>query len=299
MKKRICLLLSCILCLSLIACGDDESSMAAVTTQTPTESQSPFDSIGNIDFTVNIDPVTIDPTREFDFDLDIEVPTIHIEPITVAPRDEDFFNNLIGDWEPLDIETFDAGDFIKKSQNNFSVSDQKTIESMDKEKLLIIAEKKANLLDDLAAAYKDSGISVQIDKTTGTITLDSSVLFATDSYTVSAAGKELLKQFVQIYTGVIFHDTYSGFVSQIVIEGHTDTTGTYDYNMTLSQNRADAVMTYLLSQEAGVDQETAALLKDTMMAVGYSYDQPIYDANGKVDLAASRRVSFRFLIDIA
>lgn len=53
-------------------------------------------------------------------------------------------------------------------------------------------------------------------------------------------------------------------------------------------------MDYCLSSETGVD--TSKLAK-TMETVGYSQSRPAYDSDGNVDIAASRRVSFRFVVN--
>ena len=176
-----------------------------------------------------------------------------------------------------------------------SFEEQKMLENISEDKVAEILEKKANLLVDLAAAYADSGLNVTIDEATGEITLDSSVLFDVNSSTVSEDGKAFLEQFINIYTGVVFDSKYDGFVSQIMVEGHTDTSGGYDMNLQLSQARAESVRDYCLSVAADhVDALTSMLCP-----VGYSYTDPVYDANGNVDMAASRRVAFRFLINLA
>ena len=83
------------------------------------------------------------------------------------------------------------------------------------------------------------------------------------------------------------------------MEGHTDTDGTYERNLELSQERADNVLNYCLSAECGVDSAYADLFAQSAQAVGYSYDKPVYDVDGNVDMDASRRVSFRFVINLA
>ncbi|MBO5870913.1 MAG: OmpA family protein [Clostridia bacterium] len=161
-----------------------------------------------------------------------------------------------------------------------------------------IVEKTENLLDDLAKAYRDEGLNVTVNAQTGEIALDSTVLFAVNESDVSAEGKTFLQKFIQVYASVVFSDKYDNFVSAIMVEGHTDTTGSYELNQTLSQARADSVKQYCLSDDCGVDATYRSALQEMLQAVGYSYDKPIYKENGEVDMDASRRVSFRFIVNL-
>ena len=291
MKKLILISTSLLLCLSFVACGSAEE---------PTKANSPILDLDLDIPTISIDAIEPVTKNGMDIDLNLDIPKIEIDPITVAPRDENFFKDLLSGWDvKLDINSFNPEFFVADSKDNFSIADQSIVEKMDKEQLIEIAEAKANLLHDLADAFAQSGLSVQIDETTGTINLDSSVLFDTDSYAISESGKKLLNEFINIYTQVVFHEKYDGFISKIIIEGHTDTSGDYDHNKTLSQQRADAVMQYLVSAESGISQECCDALMNTVSAEGYSWDKPIYDAAGNVDMAASRRVSFRFQISLS
>lgn len=179
----------------------------------------------------------------------------------------------------------------------FSLEDAQKLENLTQEKLEQIVQKRADLLADLAAAFQEAGIAVTINEESGEIMMDASVLFPVDGYEVSEEGKELLKQFMGVYCGVVFDEKYAGFVSKIMVEGHTDSDGDYDYNLTLSQNRADSVKAFCLSADCGVDAYSAQL-NEMLQAVGYSSDQLIRDASGNEDKAASRRVAFRFVINL-
>lgn len=180
---------------------------------------------------------------------------------------------------------------------NLSLEDAMKLENLAEEKLQQIVQMKADLLSDLAAAFQNAGIAVTIDEESGEITMDASVLFPVDGYEVSDEGKELLKQFMGVYCGVVFDEKYTGFVSKIMVEGHTDSDGEYDYNLTLSQNRADSVKAFCLSADCGVDAYSAQL-GEMLEAIGYSSDKPVLDANGNEDKVASRRVGFRFIINL-
>ena len=67
----------------------------------------------------------------------------------------------------------------------------------------------------------------------------------------------------------------------IVVEGHTDSTGQPGTNKVLSQNRAEAVVTYFTSN--GIDQEK-------IQAVGLGYERPIVTNKTKEGRAQNRRV---------
>ncbi len=183
-------------------------------------------------------------------------------------------------------------------REGMSTEDLIAFDSMSENEQKDVVQKKANLLQDLSAAFEEAGLTVQINHGTGEIAMDAGVLFAKNQADITAEGKTFLKEFLSVYTGVVFGEEYTDFVSKILVEGHTDPSGAYDYNMQLSLMRAQNVMNFCLSDEAGTDATQQAALQSTLEAVGYSCDKPVYDENGQVDMDASRRVSFRFVINI-
>ena len=104
---------------------------------------------------------------------------------------------------------------------------------------------------------------------------------------------------MRVYSSVVFNEKYEGFISTILVEGHTDNSGSYDLNQALSQQRADNIRAYCLSEECGISGDYLEVLQTMMEAKGYAYDRPVYDENGEIDMDASRRVSFRCLIDLS
>ena len=165
------------------------------------------------------------------------------------------------------------------------------------EEIKAIIEKKDNLMDDLADAFKNAGIDVTVDHINGELRMDSSILFAGDSAALSAEGKAFLDKFLIAYTSIVFSEKYDGFIEKTLVEGHTAplANSTYETGLPLSNERANAVKTYCVSSETAADTSRLASALD---AVGMSNSKPVIDAYGDVDLDASRRVSFRFVINI-
>ena len=296
MKKSCSVILALVLLLTLCACGNSEE--AGTPPETSSDSAgSAFADIGssNGDFSFTIEPIGEVPTNVMDFDPPSYEYDFTIEPVTVSSHGISF---EFADYQfSFDESTFDAKKFTDKSSKNFSDKDKAALSKMQAKEVMAIAETRANLLGDLSHAFRTSGLDVTVDEENGEIMLDSSVLFEVDKSDISPEGQEFLRKFVTVYTTVVFHEKYEGFVSRILVEGHTDSNGGYDYNLTLSQERADSVKEFCLSEESGADAYIGEL-EGTLEAVGHSYDQLIYDESGKEDSAASRRVSFRFLISL-
>lgn len=74
---------------------------------------------------------------------------------------------------------------------------------------------------------------------------------------------------------------------KIELQGHTDSSGPDEYNLKLSQQRADAVRTYLIDQ--GVPESQ-------LVARGYGESQPIEDNSTEAGRALNRRVVM-FVLD--
>ncbi len=99
------------------------------------------------------------------------------------------------------------------------------------------------------------------------------VLFATAKYALSTDAQLKLAKL----SGII--QAHPGL--NLAIEGYTDTTGTDDFNMKLSQQRADAVRQFLITQ---------GLSPDTISSKGLGSANPIADNGTAAGRKLNRRV---------
>lgn len=153
---------------------------------------------------------------------------------------------------------------------------------------------KPKLISALSDALRTTGITASVDPTNGSIAFESDVLFESGKYKLTPAGKEFIDQFLPIYLDVLFSSEYSGYVSEIIIEGHTDSDGGYLSNLELSQQRALAVASYVLSDDCtAVSASIKVQLREVVTVNGRSYSDRIM-VNGVEDKDASRRVVFKF-----
>lgn len=154
---------------------------------------------------------------------------------------------------------------------------------------------RAELVSSLINALAASNLSGASVDDSGAIVFDTSMMFDTNKYTLKDVGKAFLNSFIPSYLSVLMSEEYAPYVSQIIIEGHTDTSGTFLSNMTLSQNRAYAVLEYILSDEfTGIPLASKKRLEQIVTVNGRSYSDPVYRADGTVDMNASRRVVIKF-----
>jgi len=153
------------------------------------------------------------------------------------------------------------------------------IKSLTGIKLKVIAELKSSL-----------GKQINIDKKSGSLRLASNILFDKGSAKLKDGAKsELKKNFIKYADTLISNPNIKEHLDKIIIEGHTDSDGSYLYNLDLSQKRAFAVMHYLLT----LDYIKRHNIKEKLVASGRSYLDPI-KVNGVEDKDASRRIEVKF-----
>jgi outer membrane protein OmpA-like peptidoglycan-associated protein len=114
---------------------------------------------------------------------------------------------------------------------------------------------------------------VQVDKRE--IKILEKVFFETASDVIKPESFELLDE---VADTIVAND-----VGRVRVEGHTDSRGGDDYNLDLSQRRADSVRNYLIQKGVPADQ---------LIAVGYGETQPIATNNTSAGRAQNRRVVF-------
>jgi len=105
------------------------------------------------------------------------------------------------------------------------------------------------------------------------ITFDSGILFGVNSSKLQSAAKENISSLSKVLQK--YDDT------KILIQGHTDASGSDEHNQKLSEQRAESVARYAMSQ--GVQQVRFSVL-------GYGEEKPIATNDTEVGRRENRRV---------
>src|SRR5512137_1256561 len=110
------------------------------------------------------------------------------------------------------------------------------------------------------------------------ITFDSGLMFDINKYDLRSASQDNLTKLAAILNK--YPDT------NILVEGHTDSTGTRELNMPLSENRAKSVAAYLATLNVPSARFTVH---------GYGFDQPLGDNNTQAGRQQNRRVDLAIM----
>ncbi|EDZ97422.1 OmpA/MotB domain protein, partial [Burkholderia sp. H160] len=131
-----------------------------------------------------------------------------------------------------------------------------------------------NIRNRMSGATKGTGTQIT-EQPDGSLKLNipSSVTFDTSSYTIKPSFAPVLDQLAQTL------QQNPEVVASVV--GHTDSTGSLQYNQTLSVNRAESVTGYLTQR---------GIAPQRLSATGMGPNQPIADNNTEAGRAANRRV---------
>jgi outer membrane protein OmpA-like peptidoglycan-associated protein len=130
----------------------------------------------------------------------------------------------------------------------------------------------------LREQLQGTGVSVVREGDNIRLVMPGNITFQTDSYNLRGDFYPVLNSVGEVLAK--YADT------TIRLTGHTDNTGSRQYNQTLSERRAGSVADYLVTRE---------VTRSRMLVQGMSFDQPIAD-NGTVEgRAQNRRVELYIL----
>ena len=139
-----------------------------------------------------------------------------------------------------------------------------------------------NHMDKQAREIKQAVPDAQVERVGEgiNVTFNSGLLFTINSDDLSEEAKVNLKKVAKVF--VDYPET------NILIEGHTDNTGTNEYNMALSKKRAYAVSDYLAAE--GVSSKR-------FIIKWYGEDQPKYPNDTEANRHLNRRVEVGVMAD--
>ncbi|HEX5760688.1 MAG TPA: OmpA family protein [Thermoanaerobaculia bacterium] len=113
----------------------------------------------------------------------------------------------------------------------------------------------------------------RVDEETLLVHFDSDVLFDVDSATIDSSGRDALEQVAEVLSE--YRKT------AVVVQGHTDSTGSEEHNERLSERRATSVERYL--EQRGVDG-------GRIIAEGYGEGYPVASNASESGRQLNRRV---------
>lgn len=167
-----------------------------------------------------------------------------------------------------------------------------------KQELQNIVGIRTDIIGALQSAFSNS--TMKVDAQTGSITFSSDVLFRYNSSSLTVESKETLQNIIPMYLDVLLQDQFRDYIAEIIIEGHTDTDGSYQSNMELSYARANAVADFCLNKNNGLNETKITQLQQLLTVNGKSWSNPVYQKDNagnltqEVDMPASRRVEIKF-----
>lgn len=122
--------------------------------------------------------------------------------------------------------------------------------------------------------------------------------FKFDRYEIPEQGVDFLRSFIPKFTNIIYSKEFRNDISSVVVEGHTDSSGSDNHNLELSQRRSMAVVSKAINllDEHTTNSDDGNEKKEYFLRVlsasGRGKQDPVM-RNEEEDQSLSRRVIFK------
>jgi len=184
---------------------------------------------------------------------------------------------------------------IELAANQTQLATQRTHMAEQQLRIDALIGVRGSIINTLHETLRENNLTAAVDPRSGAITFSSGVFFDTGQFTIKPEGEEFLDKLMPLYLNVLLSPENRDYISEIIIEGHTDSDGSFMSNLALSQNRALAVATYIVGDSyTSITQEVKNQLRAIITANGRSYSYLVADQAGNENKDASRRVEFKF-----
>ena len=126
----------------------------------------------------------------------------------------------------------------------------------------------------------------------GNIILSEGILFDLGSAEVKPGSQKVLNELIDVFDQFLSNEENARYVDSIVISGHTDSTGTDEINRSLSTDRANAVLNYLLTGRNAKLKDEA----EYFCAAGYGATRPVESNDTEAGRSANRRIEISMIL---
>lgn len=142
-------------------------------------------------------------------------------------------------------------------------------------------------VEDAAAKYP----GIKVDRNKDTIDFGTKAQFDTGSYSLGPEKAKALREFVPEILSIARDELGQKWLKRIIVEGYTDSRGTYLMNLNLSLQRSQRVLCVLLakpgSDERPMTSEELEQIRELFLVGGYSFN------SAKATFDESRRIELR------
>lgn len=151
---------------------------------------------------------------------------------------------------------------------------------------------RQSIIETLRTQFQED--ELRVDPQTGAVVFKGDLMFDFKETTLQSAYRDKLRVYIKRYVDILLSAEFAPYVAEIIIEGHTDSTGSYEDNLWFSQQRALSVATFILSSEERIfSGEQLTYLRQITTINGRS-ESELITVNGQEDPVASRRVEIQF-----